>query len=84
MNMGMVVAFNLLLGLQPGIDNWGHLGGLIGGLLFAWFGGPRFKIQPSEGSLELKDIHSKHDVLWGFLWSAGLFTAIVIGKFMIK
>ncbi len=84
MNMGMVVAFNLVLGMRPGIDNWGHLGGLIGGLLFAWFGGPRFKIQPGESGLELKDIHSKHDVLWGFLWSAGLFTAIVIGKFLIK
>jgi rhomboid protease GluP len=26
------------------IDNWGHLGGLLGGLIFAWFGGPLLEI----------------------------------------
>lgn len=84
MNMGVVVAINLILGLQPGIDNWGHLGGLAGGLLFAWFAGPQYKIQPGDMGPELKDINSKHQTLWGILWSAGLFTAIVIGKFLIK
>jgi rhomboid protease GluP len=36
---------NLILGLTPGsnIDNWGHIGGLFGGILFAWFGGPVFQ-----------------------------------------
>jgi rhomboid protease GluP len=84
MNMGMVVAVNLGLGLMPGIDNWGHLGGLMGGLLFAWFGGPRYQIQPGEMGPEMKEINGKFQTLWGFLWSAGLFTAIVIGKFLIK
>ncbi|MCJ7718054.1 MAG: rhomboid family intramembrane serine protease, partial [Anaerolineales bacterium] len=37
-----VAAINLLIGLSPGIDNWGHLGGLIGGAIFSWFGGPLF------------------------------------------
>ena len=31
-NVIFVVAVNLLLGLTPGIDNWGHVGGLLGGL----------------------------------------------------
>ncbi len=35
-----IAAINLFLGLSPGIDNWGHLGGLIGGLAFAWSAGP--------------------------------------------
>ena len=39
-NIVMVVVVNLMMGLQPGIDNWGHLGGLLGGLAFAWFAGP--------------------------------------------
>ncbi|NMC52274.1 MAG: rhomboid family intramembrane serine protease [Chloroflexi bacterium] len=43
--IGMVVLVNLMLGLSPGIDNWGHLGGLLGGLAFAWFAGPRFQPQ---------------------------------------
>jgi rhomboid protease GluP len=45
MNIAMVVAINLLLGLSPGIDNWGHLGGLFGGLLYAWFAGPSYDLQ---------------------------------------
>ena len=43
-NVIMVIIVNLLLGLSPGIDNWGHLGGLIGGFLFSWFLGPTFSI----------------------------------------
>jgi rhomboid protease GluP len=84
MNLGLVIVVNLLLGLQPRIDNWGHLGGLIGGFLFAWFAGPRYQIQPAANGLELKDSHNKHEVWWGFLWSAGLFTAIVIGRFLVR
>ena len=36
----MIAVVNLIIGLTPGIDNLGHIGGLIGGTLFAWFGGP--------------------------------------------
>lgn len=39
-NIGLVIVMNLLLGLSGGIDNWGHLGGLFGGLLLAWLIGP--------------------------------------------
>jgi rhomboid protease GluP len=42
-NIIFIVGVNLLLGLSPGIDNWGHMGGLVGGLAFAWFAGPRFR-----------------------------------------
>jgi len=40
----MMIAVNLFLGLSPGIDNWGHLGGLFGGFLYAWFAGPSYEI----------------------------------------
>ncbi len=43
-NVLFMVAVNLFLGLSPGIDNWGHLGGLAGGFLYAWFAGPSFGI----------------------------------------
>jgi rhomboid protease GluP len=45
MNIIMVIAINLMLGLSPSIDNWGHLGGLFGGLLYAWFAGPTYGIE---------------------------------------
>ena len=33
-----------LVGLVPRIDHWGHLGGLITGMLLAWIVGPRYEI----------------------------------------
>lgn len=44
MNILMVVLVNLILGLSPGIDNWAHIGGLLGGLFFAWFTAPSIGI----------------------------------------
>ncbi|HVP21034.1 MAG TPA: rhomboid family intramembrane serine protease [Anaerolineaceae bacterium] len=44
MNILFIVAINLFIGASSqGIDNWGHLGGLFGGLAFAWFAGPLYK-----------------------------------------
>lgn len=40
----LVALLNLGLGLMPGIDNWGHLGGLITGALLAFLVGPSFEI----------------------------------------
>ncbi|MBX7236948.1 MAG: rhomboid family intramembrane serine protease [Caldilineales bacterium] len=39
-NIVVVALINFIIGTSPGIDNWGHLGGFVGGLVFAWFGGP--------------------------------------------
>jgi len=44
-NITIVIAVNLVLGLSPEIDNWGHLGGLIGGFLFSWFAGPSYGVE---------------------------------------
>ena len=41
-NVVVIIALNLMLGLSPGIDNWGHIGGLLGGSIFAWFAGPSY------------------------------------------
>ncbi len=43
-NIISIAAINLLIGLSPQIDNWGHIGGLIGGSLFAWFAGPILRV----------------------------------------
>jgi rhomboid protease GluP len=43
-NIGQVLLINLIIGLSPGIDNWGHLGGLLGGAALAWFGGVEYKL----------------------------------------
>ena len=43
-HMLFLLGINLLLGFLPGsrIDNWGHIGGMLGGLLLAWRIAPRF------------------------------------------
>mmetsp|Transcript_1599 Transcript_1599/g.9858 ORF Transcript_1599/g.9858 Transcript_1599/m.9858 type:complete len:345 (-) Transcript_1599:1170-2204(-) len=42
-SIGRVLMMNLVLGMvSPGIDNWGHLGGLLGGVAFAYLFGPNY------------------------------------------
>lgn len=41
-NTAFIIAINLFIGLSPGIDNWGHIGGLLGGMVFTWFAGARW------------------------------------------
>jgi len=43
-NMLLVIAINLIFGLSvPFIDNWGHMGGLVGGAIAAWGLLPRYR-----------------------------------------
>jgi rhomboid protease GluP len=44
-NVVQIALINLLIGLSPGIDNWGHVGGLLGGALFTWIGGPVYQVE---------------------------------------
>lgn len=53
----MIIIINFILGLSPQIDNWGHLGGFIGGLAFAWFAGPLLDAKITENGVKLFDIH---------------------------
>jgi len=55
-NVVFIVIGNLVLGLSiPGIDNWGHAGGLLGGLLFTWLGGPVWEVQNVGMGVQLVD-----------------------------
>ena len=47
-NSATIAGVNLVLGLSPGIDNWGHLGGLLGGIIFTWFGGPLWELERAD------------------------------------
>ncbi|MDO9348953.1 MAG: rhomboid family intramembrane serine protease [Anaerolineales bacterium] len=61
-----MAAINLLFGFTTsGIDNWGHIGGLLGGVLFTWFGGPRWKVEGIFPSLHVVDERDGHGLLAG-------------------
>jgi rhomboid protease GluP len=65
-NIIFVVAINLFLGgLAQGIDNWGHIGGLLGGLIFAWFAGPVLQVEGVYPALSLKDSRELREIVTG-------------------
>jgi rhomboid protease GluP len=51
-NVFFIIALNLFLSLTPGIDLWGHLGGLASGFVLAWVLGPVWglEIDPYTGN----------------------------------
>jgi rhomboid protease GluP len=83
-NLLTIVVINFILGLSPGIDNWGHLGGLIGGLAFAWLGGPIYQVTGMMPDLKLVNVRPKQQ-----MWSVGIlvflvFTILVLLKGFIS
>jgi rhomboid protease GluP len=56
-NVIMTVVINLAIGFSSGglIDNWGHIGGLLGGLVFTWFSGPLWEVEGVYPLLRLVD-----------------------------
>ncbi len=79
-----VAVINLLIGLSPGIDNWGHLGGLLGGICYAWFAGPQFELDRSTPLLQLVDRRPKSRSLIVFLLGliilAGLAGWVIVSR----
>ena len=75
---------NLLFGLSPGIDNWGHIGGLIGGILFAWFGGPLLRVDGIYPSLKLVDDRPDGDVIRAGINVGVLFAVLTAVTIFLK
>jgi rhomboid protease GluP len=72
-----VAMLNLMLGLSPGIDNWGHVGGLITGALLTLLLGPHYAQDLNVvGQPRLTD-HRPWSQTWpGFLAAFALLAAI--------
>ena len=69
-----IALINFLIGLAPGIDNWGHLGGFLGGALFAWVAAPEYKVTG-----EAPDMHLVDKNLPGRAWYATLAVLLIFG-----
>ncbi len=75
-NILMIALVNFVIGFTPGIDNWGHLGGLLGGTLFAWFGGPLLEVEGIYPLLNVTDRRSRGEVLLAGLSVSLLFALL--------
>ena len=73
-NLVVIAVINLVIGLSPGIDNWGHIGGLLGGALFAWYAGPLLQVEGVYPYQSLVDQRQKKDV-----WKAGVSVWLLFG-----
>ena len=74
-----VAVGNLVIGwMIPGIDNMGHIGGLIGGALYTWFGGPNFTLASSPPELSLEDQRPEEKALYAFFGLLILIICLVV------
>jgi rhomboid protease GluP len=83
MNLLFILGINLVFGfsLSTQIDNMGHIGGLIGGIFFAWKAGPLLKIAGQSPFLHIVDQRKKGDILIASLVVFIGFTVIALIPF---
>ena len=81
-NVIFVVAVNLFLGLAPTIDNWGHIGGLLGGLICAWFAGPVWDVEGISPMYRLVDRREFGAVLIGLVTVLFIFGGLAFWGFV--
>ncbi|MBI2332937.1 MAG: rhomboid family intramembrane serine protease [Chloroflexi bacterium] len=66
-NAVFIIVINLFLGLAPNIDTWGHIGGLLGGAMFAWFASPKWMAMGMPAEFSLHDERETREVVTGIL-----------------
>lgn len=73
-----VAIINLALGLTPGsiIDNWGHIGGLLGGLVFSWMAAPLMTVGGMAPEYTLEDHREAREIWLGAVLVLLIFGAI--------
>jgi len=78
-NVIFVAAINLfVIGSLPFIDNWGHIGGLIGGLMFTSLAGPLWRVEENMLGYSLVDKRPARDVIVGAAAVAFVFGALAL------
>ena len=82
-NVIFIIFLNLfVIGSLPYIDNAGHVGGLVGGLMFTWFAGPLWAIEGISPTLHLADKRSSRDVVAGAAMVSIVFGALAMWGMM--
>jgi rhomboid protease GluP len=83
-NIVFITIINLAYGFSAeNIDNAGHIGGLLGGLMFAWFAGPVFAIEGISPNFQLVDQRSTRDAFIGAALVLFVFGGLAIWGLMM-
>jgi rhomboid protease GluP len=81
-NIIFIIFVNLFLGLAPSIDNWGHIGGLFGGLMFTSFAGPLWDVEGNPPVVQLVDKRQAREVFTGAGVTLAIFGALALWGFV--
>jgi rhomboid protease GluP len=74
-NILLIIALNLFIGSSGGVDNFGHAGGFLGGILLAWLLCPEYAVEYGlDGQPRVRD----HNSLWRELPGVVLFGVLLI------
>jgi rhomboid protease GluP len=77
-NMFVVIGINLVFGLSmPGIDNWGHIGGLLGGAVVAYGLLPKYQ-KPAVTHFGAQPLVEEARSSFEWLWVGGLVLLLVL------
>ena len=82
-NVVVIAAINLVIGLSPGIDNWGHIGGLVAGTAFAWLAGPIYRVEGIDLRPVLVDEREGSDALRAGIGIGGIFALLAALKIFL-
>ena len=78
-NILFIAFINLfLIGSLANIDNWGHIGGLLGGLMFTSFAGPLWEVEGIPPAVHLVDRRSLREVITGAATVVIIFGALAM------
>jgi rhomboid protease GluP len=80
----MIAGVNLVIGMSPGIDNWGHIGGLIGGSLFAWFAGPLLRREGLFPPYKLIDQRDQREIILAGAGVGLMFVVLTAAVFFMR
>ncbi len=84
-NLITIAGLNLVLGFASGfVDNWGHIGGLLGGTTFAWFGGPLLEVKGIPPYLTLENVRNHKSVLLAGVGVTLVFLALAIYTVIVR
>ncbi len=78
-----IAIINFLIGLSPGIDNWGHFGGFLGGIIFSWIAAPIYSVSGSGPEYDLDNQRSDIESIQAIGVVSVVFVVLAMSKIIL-